>query len=60
MKTILTGAFDYENKANIKVVEEKLSDGSLVYNLWIGSFEYPCEDENDAIKRYSLALSSIQ
>jgi len=60
MATILIAAIDYENKANIKVVEETLSDGSKVYNLWIGSFEYPCEDYKDAERRYGMALRSIE
>lgn len=41
-------AMEYLRQADIRVLEETLTDGSKVYNLHIGEREFPCFSEGHA------------
>jgi hypothetical protein len=42
------------NLNQIKIMEERLSDGSLVYSVMIGSMEINCIDFNSADQLFTL------
>jgi hypothetical protein len=54
------GKGEIHNPSYLRVIEETLSDGSLVYNIELGPlddyFEIFCESEQDAYKRYGQLL----
>lgn len=54
MKKILANGLN----GNLRIIEETLTDDSKVYNLEIGSFEYPCSDLKDAERRYSQVINA--
>jgi len=50
---------DYFN-GNIRLVCEKLSDDTEVYNIEIGNAEIPCIDYKHAIKGYQEIVKAIK
>lgn len=54
MQKTIYQAFD----GQVKVIEENLSDGSKVFNLWIGSHEIPAVDETAATDAYVKILDA--
>ena len=51
-KTILAGD-------GFSVVEETLSDGEKVYNVWVGDREIPCRDQAIAETLYCDIMQAI-
>ncbi len=53
-KETILQAFD----GQLKVVKEELSDGSFVFNVWVGAWEIPAVDEKSATDAYCKMLEA--